>query len=100
MNECHVYIHVFHINNIDSDPNFSEDDEPVVALDLRIGKAVESITIFDDRNVLGPEGQSKPGPVRNQRCSNRFSAYEMPDLLKKTIEKGKPKQLMHIMDLL
>jgi hypothetical protein len=36
-----------------------EDEEPVHALDLRICKAAESITIFDEENVLaksaGPE---------------------------------------------
>jgi len=73
---------------------FSEDDEPVVALDLRIGKAVESITIFDDRNVLGPDGQLKAAACRVKQSCERFSPYGGP---RRGCQKGKAEtNLIHI----
>ena len=52
------------------DEAVEEDEEPVSALDLRIGKATESISIFDDKNVLSSTNSSfgpalpRPGQAR------------------------------------
>ena len=50
-------LHLGHYKALFAKHSFShipeeEDEEPVHALDLRIGKAAESITIFDEENVL------------------------------------------------
>ena len=45
------------------DEAVEEDEEPVSALDLRIGKATESISIFDDKNVLSSSTNSSFGPA-------------------------------------
>ena len=74
-----------------------EEEEPVLALDLRIGKATESISIFDDKNVLastssgfGPAlpraGQTRiatesPAPyiLHRRKSTSTFSALQGTD---------------------
>ncbi len=50
-----------------------EEEPPVLALDLRIGKAAESISIFDDKNVLASTssgfGLALPRPSQTRLCS-------------------------------
>ena len=53
----------------------SEDEEPVHALDLRIGKAAESITIFDEENVLASATAAGPDRSRKKHLSERYSPY-------------------------
>ena len=50
-----------------------EDEEPVLALDLRIGKATESISIFDDKNVLASTS-SGFGPAQPRAGQARLAA--------------------------
>ena len=86
-----------------NDGREEEEEEPVLALDLRIGKATESISIFDDKNVLasassgfGPSlpraGQTRiatesPAPyVMHRRKSNStFSAIQGTDSASKSL---------------
>jgi hypothetical protein len=56
----------------------SEDEEPVHALDLRICKAAESITIFDEENVLAASSAAGPERIRKKHLSGRFSPYPAP----------------------
>jgi hypothetical protein len=46
-----------------------EEEEPVLALDLRICKAAESITIFDEENVLAK--YNGPDRTRNRHLSGQ-----------------------------
>ena len=59
---------------ISDDCQTCEDEEPVHALDLRIGKAAESITIFDEENVLA-ESMAGPERTRKKQLSGRFSPF-------------------------
>jgi len=52
-----------------------EEEEPVHALDLRIGKAAESITIFDEENVLALGLAPGPDRIRKKHLSERFCPY-------------------------
>lgn len=45
------------------------------ALDLRICKAAESITIFDEENVLALTSSSGPEKIRKKHLSERFCPY-------------------------
>jgi hypothetical protein len=61
-----------------------EDEEPVSALDLRIGKATESISIFDDKNVLASTSSGfgpafpRAGQARISAASPSPSPYTLP----------------------
>jgi hypothetical protein len=60
-----------------------EEEEPVLALDLRIGKATESISIFDDKNVLASTSSGfgpalpRPGQARLSAQSPTAAPYTL-----------------------
>ena len=59
-----------------------EEEEPVLALDLRIGKATESISIFDDKNVLASSssgfGPAVPRAGQTRLETQSPSPYVLP----------------------
>ena len=59
-----------------------EEEEPVFALDLRIGKATESISIFDDKNVLASSssgfGPAVPRAGQARLDTQSPSPYVLP----------------------
>ena len=59
-----------------------EEEEPVLALDLRIGKATESISIFDDKNVLASSssgfGPAVPRAGQARLDTQSPSPYVLP----------------------
>ena len=74
--------------NFENESNFrdtrdeEDEEEPVSALDLRIGKATESISIFDDKNVLASSnsgfGPSQPRAGQTRIAIQTSAPYILP----------------------